>query len=108
MLNINIDVKIDTDKPTYPIRFEKRNVCVHCGAEHCLKFVDKFGNLTSQEIYPFDHITCTNCGTDYSILWQKDDSNGKYFPTAVEKSTVRDFLNVFSPRQQKKNRDKQL
>ena len=108
MLNIKVNVEISNDKVTYPIRFEKHNICVHCGAEHCLKFVDKFGNIKSKEIYPFYNITCTNCGTNYSILWQKDESNGKYFPTPVEQSTVRDFLNVFQPRHQKKNRDKSI
>lgn len=98
MLNINVkanlDVSIGSDKKEYPIYFERKNICVCCGAERSLKFVDKFGSITSKEIYPFDHIICTNCGATYSISWKRDSKNGRYYPVPVDSSIKQDFLNI--------------
>lgn len=96
MLNINVTTNIDISTVQYPIYFEKRNECVHCGAKGQLIFVDKFGKETNKEIYPFDHIKCKACGRRFSILWNRDDSNGKMIPCAVDPSFKQEFLNIFN------------
>lgn len=95
MLNfkVTIDVGVETKNTQYPIVFDRRNVCIHCGAENTLIFVDKFGKETRKEIHPFDHIKCTKCGRNYSISWQKDIENGKMYPTAVERGIKQEFMN---------------
>lgn len=110
MLNfrINVDTNISIRKTEYPIYFEKRNICIHCGAEGTLTFVDKFGRETNKEIYPFDHIKCKKCGRTYSILWQKDSTNNKMFPCAVERDIKREFLNLINQREIKKDGVKEL
>lgn len=110
MLNFRIDANLDlsVNKTEYPLYFEKRNVCIHCGAEGSLIFVDKFGHETNKEIYPFDHIKCKNCGKAYSILWQKDDSTGKMFPSAVERDIKREFLNLVNTREIKNKGEKKF
>ena len=67
MLNIGLNIKLDIDKVQYPVYFEKHNICIHCGAEGQLIFVDKFGRETKNEIHPFDHIKCKSCNRLYSI-----------------------------------------
>lgn len=108
MLNIGINLNIDVNKVQYPVYFERKNICVHCGAEGELVFIDKFGRETAKEIYPFDHIKCKICGRTYSIKWQRDESNGKMFPTAVDPSFKQEFINLLCSRKIKGQGDKTL
>ena len=94
MLNIGVDINLKINKVQYPIHFEKRNECVHCGGIDTLIFVDKFGRESNKEIHPFDHIKCKSCGRHFSILWQKDDKTGKMFPCAVDPSLKQEFVNM--------------
>ena len=96
MLNFKVSVDVDVNHVQYPIMFDRRNVCVHCGSEGSLTFVDKFGKETKKEIHPFDHIKCKNCGRHFSILWEKDNSNGKMYPIATDYGVKREFLNMIS------------
>ena len=91
MLRLPFDI-IKHKEPVYPVRFEKHNICVHCGSTGTLVFVNKWGKETKKEIYPFNKIKCTKCGTVYSIMWQMDD-NGDMYPTAVDESFRLEFIN---------------
>ena len=62
MLGLGIDVDIDVKKVKFPIHFENKNICVHCGGQGTLIFVDKFGRESNKDIHAFDHIKCTKCG----------------------------------------------
>lgn len=108
MLNIGINLKVDVNQVQYPVYFEKKNICTHCGAEGELVFVDKFGKETKKEIHPFDHIKCRKCGRPYSILWQRDEDNNKMFPTAVDPSLKQEFINLLSTKILKSNGEKVL
>ena len=108
MLNIGVNVNIDITQKQYPIYFDKKNICVHCGAEGRLTFVDKFGNETKKEIHPFDHIKCKACGRRYSIYWQVDPSNGRMYPCAVDPSFKQEFVNLVNGMKIKTIGDKQL
>ena len=109
MLNINVKVDIDVSKKQYPVYFEKRNVCVHCGAEGSLTFVDKFGRETKREIYPFDHIKCKACGREYSIMWQYDSDNPDVmYPTAVDPSIKQEFFNLLGANTIRRKGEKSL
>lgn len=103
MLNFKVNVDIDINSIKYPILFNKRNICIHCGAEGSLKFVDKFGRETRQEIHPFDHIKCCSCGRKYSILWKRDETNGKMYPVATDREIKQEFLNFIYNQDIKKN-----
>lgn len=81
-------------KTIYPILFDKVNICVQCGAEGSLVFVDKYGNKTKQEIHPYDHIVCTKCGAKFEILWKKDGE--RMYPVAADPIYRDDFLNHIS------------
>lgn len=96
MLNLGLDVQVDVNlkRVEYPVMFERKNICIHCGAEKTLIFVDALNRETNKEIHPFDHIMCRACGTNYSILWQRDDETGKMFPTATDDSFKREFINL--------------
>lgn len=94
MLNLKFSIKAELQSIRYPIQFNGRNICVHCGAEGSLTFVDAFGKETNKEIHAFDHLKCKNCGRNYSILWQTDPVNNKMFPTAVAPSIKQEFLNI--------------
>lgn len=94
---LNVSANLDIKRIQYPIYFEKRNICVHCGQENTLLFVDKFGNETRKDIHPFDHIKCKHCNSIYSILWQNDpDNNNKMYPTAVDPGIKQEFLNIMN------------
>lgn len=109
MLDLGVDVDIDVKKVRYPIHFEKKNICVHCAAQGSLVFVDKFGNESKKEINAFDHIKCKTCGRIYSILWQRDEDNdGKMFPSAVDPSIKRQFINLVNSSSIKKKGVKEL
>ena len=108
MLNISTHINIDVKTVQYPIFFDKRNICVHCGSEGSLIFVDKFGRDTKKEIYPFDHIRCTKCNRHFSILLQRDNSNGKMYPSAIDPSFKQEFINLLSTPILKKQGEKEL
>lgn len=108
MLNIGVNVSFDVQEYHYPIHFEKRNECVHCGAIGQLTFVDIFGNETNKEIHPFDHIKCKACGTKYSILWNRDPKTNKMFPSAVDQSFKQEVLNFVNKKAIKENGEKDL
>lgn len=100
MFNIGMDISFKVDPIQYPIKFVKRNVCVHCGAEGTLKCVDIFGKESREgnEIYPFEHIKCSNCGRIYSIEWRNDEENpGTLTPVPVDPSVKQQFLNAIAP-----------
>lgn len=96
MLNINVDVDISVNKGLkFPIKLIGVNKCLHCGSEGTLKKVDIFGRPSVKDIYPLDHITCTNCNQDYSIEW-KDNGTGELIPVPVDQSIKREFLNTMN------------
>lgn len=97
MLNLGLDIDIDVKKVHFPIHFEHKNICVHCGDTGSLIFVDKFGRESSQEINAFDHIKCKSCGRIYSILWERKDSGSdKMYPSAIDPSIKREFKNLIN------------
>lgn len=97
LLNIATNVDIDVKKVQYPVTFEKRNICVHCGGVGTLKFVDAFGRETRKEIAAFEHIKCTKCGRVYSIDWKRDPVNvNKMYPVAVDPSIGQQFDNFLN------------
>lgn len=104
MLGINFNLNLDADvKEThYAFIFIGQNVCPHCG-QNSLKFVDKFGRETTTEVYPFDHIKCTNCHRRFSIRWMKDPKTGKMVPSAVEPSIKQEFNNLINIKTNKEN-----
>ena len=108
MLNINLNISVDISKKSYPISFIKRNICVHCGAEGSIVFVDKFGSETRNEIHPFDHMKCRTCGRNYSIKWERDEDTSKMYPVPVELGLKQEFLNLVSLPIIQKNGEKQL
>lgn len=108
MLNIGVNISFDVQEYHYPIHFEKRNECVHCGAIGQLTFVDIFGNETNKEIHPFDHIKCKACGTKFSILWNRDPKTNKMFPSAVDQSFKQEVLNFVNKKAIKENGEKDL
>lgn len=108
MFNIGVNLDIDVKKIQYPLYFEKRNVCIHCGAENTLTFVDKFGNKTRKEIHAFDHLTCTACGRIYSIKWENDENSDKMYPVAVEPSVKQEFINLVTLNKVKDKGEKEL
>ena len=88
---LNIDIK----EYHYPIYFERRNICVSCGAEGELAFINIFGKeATSETRPPFERIRCKRCGAEYSIRWDKSE-DGMLHPTAVDRTITKDFLNTF-------------
>lgn len=94
MLNLGVNVDIDIKKAELPFYFDRRNECVSCGAKNRLIFIDKFGRESKQEIRAFDHIKCSACGRIYSILWKKDKDSTKMYPSAIDPSITRDFMNM--------------
>jgi hypothetical protein len=108
MFNIGVDVNLNVKDVVYPIYFDKKNICVHCGAEGALMFVDKFGNKTRKEIHAFDHLECTRCGRIYSIKWQVDDNTQRMYPTAVDPSIKQEFFNLIQINKLKEKADKNI
>lgn len=94
MLNLGLDVDIDVKKVKLPFYFDKKNECVHCGAVNSLTFVDKFGRESKKEINAFDHIKCTKCRRVYSIKWEQEEGSTRMYPSAVDPSIKRDFMNM--------------
>ena len=91
MLGLNT-ITVDIKKIKYPIYFEHRNICSHCGTEGSLVFVDRFGNTYTKELSVFEHIKCKNCGRIYSIRWDRN-SNGDMKPSATDFSINTQFNN---------------
>lgn len=85
----------------YPIYFERKNICISCGAEGDLKFINIFGKEASHEVHPFEYLKCTRCGATYSIKWDRSEEDNKLYPSAVDKSIAKDFLNNFKNRNDK-------
>ena len=94
MIKPTIDFNVELKEVHYPFYFERKNICVSCGAEGCLKFINIFGKDASHEVYPFESLKCSRCGAVYSIKWTKGQDD-KLYPSAVDKSITRDFLNNF-------------
>ena len=77
-----------------PIYFDKKNICTHCGAEGTLIFIDRYGRQTKTDVHAFDHIKCSNCGEVYSIIWNREGTSEKMYPSAIDLSIKRDFVNI--------------
>lgn len=94
---LGIDVNVNMKNVSFPIYFnyEKNNSCVHCGAQHSLTIVDRYGHPTKEEIHPFDHIRCIRCGQKYTIKWV-DDGRIYKTPYAADPSIARQFSNYFT------------
>lgn len=105
MLGLTKNINININSYEYPVYFEKRNICVHCGAENTLTFVDKFGRETNKDIHPFDHIKCKSCGRTYSIKWNRNE-NGKMHPVATDHTLYQEFINLIDQRNIRKNGEK--
>jgi hypothetical protein len=103
MLNIDIDLNININHHKLPIKFNN-NQCVVCAGQGTLKMVDIFGNIVESNIHPLDHITCTNCGSNFSIDWRKN-SEGKMIPTACDGSFKRDMQNLIKYPKLRNNSD---
>ena len=95
MIKPNIDLNIEFEEVHYPFYFERKNICVSCGAEGSLKFINIFGKEATHEVHPFESLKCSRCGALYSIKWDKNKNDGKLYPSAVDKNITRDFLNNF-------------
>ena len=102
MLNINVNLDVNVSKPTYPVYFDK-NICVACGAENTLTFVNIFGKECREEIHPYDHIKCTKCGAKYSIEWMNNKETGKMKPIPSDPSLVKNFMNLVTSKKIKDN-----
>jgi len=87
-------VNVDITNVEYPIYFEKQNKCVACGCEGELTFVNIFGKETDKEIHAFDHIKCKQCGSVYSIKWDREPGTGKLYPSAIDPSIKNEFTNL--------------
>lgn len=101
MLNIGAAYQIgnmiykssDTKNGMIPITFTKKNICVHCGRENTLVFVDIYGRETKSEVHPFDHIECCRCTKKYAIRWEKEtDTVPQYYPTACDNTIKNNIL----------------
>ena len=107
MLNVNVDVNIDVKGYHYPFHFERKNICVSCGAEKALKFINIFGKESGSEIHPFESIKCSECGAPYSILWERGEDD-KMYPSAVDPTIKKDFISSFRETFQKNKLVKNL
>lgn len=101
MIKTEIDVDVKFKEVHYPIYFERKNICVSCGAEGDLKFVNIFGKEVNSEVHPFEYIKCSRCHAVYSIKWTRDEITGKLYPSAVDKNIGRDFINLFKKKDEK-------
>ena len=78
---------------SYPVWFDNKNICVHCGAENSLFFLDKFGKKTKNSIYPLVGYKCSKCDAEYKIYWQKGD-NGKYYPSPIDPDIIDNYVDM--------------
>ena len=102
MIRTEINTDINFKEIHYPIYFDRKNICVSCGAEGDLQFVNIFGKNVNHEVHPFEYIKCSRCHAVYSIKWTRNPDDGKLYPSAVDKNIGREFVNLF-----KKKADKQ-
>ena len=107
MINLDVKLNVDVKEIHYPIYFERRNICIACGAANALKFINIFGKESPKEVHPFDKIRCSNCNATYSICWDKED-DGKLYPSAIDPSIKRNFVNAFKTTFHKKDYNKQF
>ena len=66
-----------------------KNICMHCGKEDVLKYIDLHNEEHSQMIYSTKSVRCTNCGTEYFIHWS--DVDGEMKPYYSDKYIIDDF-----------------
>ncbi|MBR6289163.1 MAG: hypothetical protein IKR19_07510 [Acholeplasmatales bacterium] len=95
MLGLNT-ISVEFKKIKYPVYFEHRNVCIHCGAEGTLVFLDRFGREYDKELEVFEHIKCTRCKRIYSIRWDKSPLDGTMKPSAVDFGIATQFNNFIN------------
>ena len=100
MIKPTVDLNVELEEIHYPFYFERKNICVSCGAEGSLKFINIFGKESTHEVHTFESLKCSKCGALYSIKWTKGE-NDKLYPSAVDKSITRDFLNNFKKKDKK-------
>ena len=100
MIKPSIDINVKLEETYYPFYFERKNICVSCAAEGCLKFINIFGKEVLHEVHPFEYLKCSRCGAIYSIKWVRGE-DGKLYPSAVDKTIIRDFLNNFKDKEDK-------
>lgn len=93
MLGGLINVQTSVSKVTVPFYFKNKNICVRCGAEGQMVFIDKFGRETVKDVYPFENLKCKACGGVYSIKWEKGE-DGKMYPSAVDPNLKQEFINA--------------
>ena len=96
MIGLSKEVYIPENKIRMPIYFDRKNVCVHCGGEGTLIFINRFGRATKDEITAFDHIECKKCGKKYSIKWTKDPDSPKMYPSAVDTDVKDNFAKMIN------------
>ena len=101
MIDFNFNVGIK--EIHYPFYFEKRNICLDCGAEKSLTFINIFGNESNSEVFPYYKIKCNKCGATFSIKWDRDYDDGKIYPSAVDPSFKKNFVNMFKNKQNRVN-----
>lgn len=101
MLGLNMNVDIDVKHAIFPVYFKNKNICIHCGSNKSLIFVNAFGKkVHNNSVDTFSHLKCTNCGRTYSILWEPDDE-GTMKPSAVEYNVGKEFMNFIKPNKYK-------
>lgn len=93
MLGGLINIQANVEKVRVPFYFKNKNICVRCGAEGQMVFIDKFGRETTKDVYPFENLKCKVCGGLYSIRWEKGQ-DGKMYPSAVDPSLKQEFVNA--------------
>lgn len=107
MLNLNVDIKINTGRPRMPLIIVGKNQCIHCASEGTLEKIDIFGNTSKQEIYPLEHIRCKACGYTYSIKWE-DNGKGELIPVPVNPSIKQEIVNTMNYLKIRKNGKKEI
>lgn len=84
-----------TRKNKFPIYFEHKNICVHCGAENCLVFLDRFNNEFTKELEVFERMKCKKCNTEYYIRWDRN-KDGDMKPSAIGYNIPREYNNFIN------------
>ena len=94
MLGLNT-ISVEVQRIKYPVYFEHKNICIHCGAEGSLVFVDRFGREYDKELEVFEHIKCKRCNRIYSIRWDRD-AEGVMKPSAIDFGIGTQFSNFIN------------
>ena len=109
MLNLSTNMSLGVKHVKFPLYFEHKNVCIHCGAKGALVFVDKFGRESTAEVAAFDHMRCRKCNRIYSMKWSPTEKDPNiYRPSAVEFNIKMDFINIVNSSNIKKKGEKVL